>query len=378
MEPFEDMLPEEQDKEQETFITRLRQAYSQKQIRSLEDQQEAIRRVEQRLTSMAESQMPPIEVTPQLLASSFLPPSPHKSMRVRPLVRAMSTLTAIIVVSILIGSATLLFTQHAHLSAGPVNTPVTVNIQWDGLEISMHVTSGPYFLGELLAVDLSLTNHTHPTLTLAGRGEFPPCDFFPLMPEQTGGTSPHYALYPEVVPLIYSCPHEGPSPNMNPTLASGQTFTSHSYVLLQSSGTITLTGAAFFYIAARGPQGTIGWQRSSGPLLGHLPTLHLRIVPQVPADRILTLQQENSAAVIHAPLGIHLLDQTYLICQDAASNPWAAGSGHTWEPLSTNVLHRPDCTGNGLTPAQWNYAIGAEGYEVAQGQQGQYTGLHFP
>ncbi len=250
--------------------------------------------------------------------------------------------------------------------AGPVGAPVTAQGQADGLELAMRVTPGPYFLGELLAVDLALTNQAHPTLTLAGWIRPPGvCGPTPLSVEQTGGTSPHYTPYPMPVARIMSCMNDGPQ---GQALAPGGTVEAHTYLLLASSGTVTLTGLALFHFSKNSPES------SPGPLAGHLPTLLLHVAPQVPADRTLSLQQEGSEVVIHAPSGLQVLGQSYVICQDAAQHPWASGTGHDyWKPLSAHALQRPPCEGIDFSFAQWNYAAGAAGYEVVQGQQGQYV-----
>lgn len=220
-------------------------------------------------------------------------------------------------------------------------------------------------------VDLLLTNQTRPTLTLAGWIRPPEiCGPTPLGVEQTGGTSPHYTPYTMPVGRIISCTADGPQ---GQALAPGDSVEAHTYLLLTSSGAVTLTGVALFHLSKYSPD------RSPGPLAGHLPTLVISVTPKVPIDRTLSLQQKSSEVIIQAPPGVQLLDQTYVICQGAANRGWAEGTGHDyWEPLSTNVLQRPDCAGSGLTVALWEYAVGAGGYEVVQGQQGQYSGPPFP
>lgn len=175
--------------------------------------------------------------------------------------RAINALVAVVMVSALIGGAVLLFTQCMNSLAGPVGTPVRVGVKWNGLEMSMSVTPGPYFLGELLGVDLSLTNHTHQTLTLAGVTSPRGLCFPTAFSVQVSGGSPHYALFTMPVQFIMSCParREG----IGPTLAPGQTVTGHFYEPLTDSGDVTLTGEAFFYQVAINPQGQQG--QYSGP-----------------------------------------------------------------------------------------------------------------
>ncbi len=386
MNPFEESIPEEREEQQAQLIALLRQAYRQEQTLLDSEQQEAILRVGARLARKTEHSPARAGRVQEGATGVSLLSVPSRSVRQSQVRRALSTAAVVLVVGALIGSAVLLFTQRGHQMqslagptgtpdlagpVGPVGTPVTTEVDWAGLEMSMKVTPGPYFLGELLAVDLSLTNQTQPTLTLAGWIRPPEtCGATPLSIEQTGGTSPHYTPYPMPVSRIIFCTADGPD---GQALAPGETVEAHTYLLLTSSGDVTLTGVALFHLSKVSPES------SPGPLTGHLPTLVISVMPQVPGDRIFSLQQEDSKVVIQAPSGLQLLDQTYVICQFDANHPWASGIGHDyWESLSTNVLQRPACAGNGLTFAQWNYAVGAAGYEVVQGQQGQYSGPPFP
>lgn len=294
--------------------------------------------------------------------------------------RAIYIIVAVLIVSLFIGSTVLLLVQKMH---APARHPVlsklasptsatdadSVDVKEDGLEMSMRVTPGPYFLGELVLVHLALINHTHPTLKLAGQTTPTFCSGSSLFATQTGGTSPHYIPYTMPIPLVSfgTCSRfigEGP------ILAPGQTVTSQTYLLLTNSGSVTLACKVFFLLSVTGPENELDPEIGPDPFAGHLPTLLLHVTPQVPAGRILVTQQEGSEVVIQGPSAMQLVVQNYIICQDAQHLPWPSGFGHTlWQPLSTNVLPRPDCAGNTVTFALWKYAVGAEGYEVVQGQQ---------
>lgn len=384
MSPFDDSIPEERGKQSEDLIALLRQAYRQEQKLPENEQKAALARVEERLARSEESELFLAEkATGFFVRGPQNRPVPGRWMR-----RTLSTLAALLVVSALIGGAIWLFAPRMHSQAGtagtpaangpqlagPVGTPVAVNVQWDGLTMSMRVTPGPYFLGELLAVDLSLTNQTHSMLTLAGWGKARACSPSPLYPEQTGGTDPRYALYSKPMPFIISCP--AIMAGDGPALIPGQTTTTHTYALLTSSGNVTLTGMASFYMTKTSLQG------SPGPLTGHLPVIHMHVASQPPTDRVLTLQQSATKATIQAPTGIQLVNRTYILCQDSPHDRWPGGYDD-WEVLSTSTLQRPDCAENSssiwingqrTTPqwkvVLWKYAIGAAGYAVAQGQWG--------
>lgn len=303
--------------------------------------------------------------------------------------RAIYIIVSVLVISLLISSTVLLLAQKMH---APARHPVlsklasstsatdadSVDVKEDGLEMSMRVTPGPYFLGELVLVHLALTNHTHPTLELAGQTTPTLCSGSSLFAMQTGGTSPRYIPYTMPIPFMNfgTC---GQFFGIGPMLAPGQTVTSQTYILLISSGKVTLSSEVFFSSSIT-PGSELNPQIGPDPLAGHLPTLSLSVTPQVPANRVLATQQEGSEVVIHASPGMQLVYQTYVICQDAQQHFWPAGTGgHAlWNPLSTNMLSRPDCTGANPIFALWKYAVGAEGYEVVQGQQGQYTGPQIP
>jgi hypothetical protein len=386
MNPLNDRIPEEQEKRIEGLIALLQQTYRQEQKSPESEQQEAIARVEARLARTEENKTPLAKRVPEERAGSFLLRSQSESARGKSMMQVISALAAVLVVSALISGAVLLFTQHMHSHTvarlgdtpvptsvvgtptltGPEGTPVLVDVKWDGLEMSMSVTPGPYFLGELLAVDLSLTNHTHPTLTLAGGAGPSPCGSA-LLPQQTGGTAPYYPLYTMPVPLPpLPCPFA--QPGMGPPLVAGQTVTGLFYEPLTSSGDVTLTCEVLFYLLETSPQGVAGWQEGAGPLAGHLPILQIHVTPQAPADRTLSLQQEGSEAVIDVPASIALLERTYILCQDSQRDLFADGDRpDIWNPLATRVLQRPACPA-GEKVVQWKYAIGAVGYVIAQGQ----------
>jgi hypothetical protein len=179
------------------------------------------------------------------------------------------------------------------------------------------------------------------------------------------------------VQFITSCSAIVPGNGLK--LPAGDTITAHSYVLLADSGTLTLAGQAIFQVEEKGPLGGTQWQRSSAPLAGHFPTLYIHVAPQVPATKKLQLHQTDGGVLVEAPASLPLLAQTYSICRDASNHPWSSGTGHSyWEVASAHMINQPACAGSNLILVQWKYAIGAVGYEVVQGQHGQYSGPHVP
>jgi hypothetical protein len=375
MRPFEDRIPEEMEEKQEKLITLLRRAYSQEQQLPESVQQEAILFVEERLTRMKQDEKQLSIGQPGQVIGSSLLKQRSRLTRSKRIIQAMGALAAMLVVSALIGSTVLVFSLHTHHSQTKLTSPPTfakqagipdsVDVKWNGLEMSMKVMPGPYFLGELLTIDVSLTNHTHPALLLDGKDDGTAihlCSSYALRTKLTGGTSPYYALYTKPVPFVYSCGLMGNGPAFVP----GQTIKDHFYVLLTSSGEVTLTGTPFFE--------TPGSRSLPNPLLA----LHIHVASQVPANRLLSLQQQGSEVGVHAPTEVHLLYQTYILCQVSSTDRGTPG-GDYWQTLTTNRLQRPQCpqmsvwmNGQWITKhwtvVLWKYAIGAVGYEVIQGQ----------
>jgi hypothetical protein len=382
MDPLEDQIATEQEEKHKQLITLLRLAYRQEHRLSKSEQQEAISRVAEQLRKREEEQTLFTEKVSARAAKGLALQPPQRSLHQRRVMRVIGTAAAVLIVGALIGSAALLvgLSRLASTGTGRAGTPVpssrtgtliptsSIDAKWDGLEMSMVVTPGPYFLGELVSVDLSLTNHTHPALTLWGKNDgspISPCNSYSLSPEQTGGLSPHYSLYSEPVRFIYSCPDE----TVGPAFPPGGTITDHFYVLLTSSGDNTLTGVPFFSTPGK----------TSGPLAGHLPALHMYVASQVPADRMLSFQQQGSEVMVHGPANLHLVNQTYILCHVSSSDRGTPGGYNDWQMLSTLTLHRPACPDisgwsngqrvtNRWTTVLWKYAVGAVGYEVIQGQ----------
>lgn len=99
----------------------------------------------------------------------------------------LSAILAILIIITVVGLSFLMFQSNVSSGGdsstlptnispvGAVGTPVSAHGQMSGLEVSMHVTPGPYFLSELLAIDLALTNHTNGIVTLAGSREVGTC-----------------------------------------------------------------------------------------------------------------------------------------------------------------------------------------------------------
>ncbi len=344
----------------------LRHICRRKETNSESEQQEGLMHGEECQARIHEEQVQLGTIDPEQTSVSYRARSQSRLTRIKRMTCTVRSLAAVLMVGTLISSMFLLLTLRMHSATGSTNPStqvkpagkVVAKVEWNGLTMSMSLTAGPYFLGELVAADFSLTNGTHQTLTLDGvfnGNGASPCPFTFIL-AQTGGKSPHYTPFTMPVYILWTgaC-------TITPPLAPGRTITYQSYELLTSSGDMTLVGKANIH------SGVLFPVTNPGLLFGHFPTLHIHVMSQVPTGKMLKIHQKNSGVVIDAPPGIHPLVQMYVICYGPIQ-AFAYGSGHNyWDTTSRNVLPEPECSGS-VPVLQWKYAIGAEGYEVVQGQ----------
>ncbi len=275
----------------------------------------------------------------------------------------LNTIAAVLVIAAIIGISLLLFRSHQPSAdgspVGAVGTPVTAHVQAGGLEFSMRITPGPYFLSELFVADLSLTNHTQKTFTLEGSSVAGGCGAA-LFLDMTGGSAPDYTL---PVDDVHSCPL------LQTQLKPGETLTIHQFSALSSSGDIRLTPGANFLHTQVGPDGTRSTTFGTSPLDGHWPSLKIHVASRVPSDRKLSLQQEGTQVQISAPASARShLYYIYNVTCDAFQGGTVGTGNSAWEPISTTILHQPDCGDYGNQTIRWSYAVSAPGYAIASGQ----------
>ena len=246
MSPFDDRQPEEKDPQYEELITLLQKANLDPMFVDPQERAHILSQARARLfpTVSQPADMP----IPALSELGSFPSKPKtladKPQRGRRLLHLLNMLAAILVVAALIGASLLLFGLWSPLqrdrSSGPVVVASAVfRTQAHGLEMIMQVTPGPYFLSEMLAVHLSLTNHTQTTFLLQG----PECDS-PLKVVVTGGKSPYDTQLKSNLAAMASC--VGASGlGLNPA----QTITATKYVAITSSGHVTLTAQAGYHMS---------------------------------------------------------------------------------------------------------------------------------
>jgi hypothetical protein len=359
MRPFDDLLPEEQEEQHRELITLLRQAYQQSLASTARAQEQAIQRVGERLAMMENNVALAEETLPeQLNVEQALVREPEtvggRPGRRKRAMHLINMLAAVLVVGLLIGGSIALFTNRQQSRiAGPVGTPGTVHSEVSGLEMSLSVTPGPYFLSELVLADMSLTNYTHTTFILAGLRETTLCDPA-LRLYQTGGESPHYTI-PLHGEIVFHCPH---IPAGGTPFKPGQTVTIQQYEPLTSSGHVTLTAKAEFLKIEGG-----NIMQAKSPLDGHWPSLQIQVASHIPSDRLFSLHLKGSQVLIDAPPTVHLVYRFIETCGITS-----VGSP-TWEPISTRVLNVPgNLVGCPAKDVRWQYVVSAAGYAIVGGK----------
>ncbi|HEV2662551.1 MAG TPA: hypothetical protein VGU68_18245, partial [Ktedonobacteraceae bacterium] len=207
---------------------------------------------------------------------------------------------AVLVIGVIAGVSFFLFSFHqtsnlgGNISTGApigsIKAPIMVRSEVGGLEASLQVTSGPYFLSELLAATVTLNNHSNKSVFLQGSdAPLNSCaGAFSLT--TSGGSEPHYNF--PMNGAAISCPFS------QTKLDPGETLTTQGFVPLTQSGLVTLLSGAKF-LALTKSEGT-------GPghsqLDNHWPTIHINVAAKIPADRTVSLRQQGSQITIDAPV----------------------------------------------------------------------------
>jgi anti-sigma factor RsiW len=292
------------------------------------------------------------------------------------------TLVAALVIAALLGTILLLLkpwlpstSTGGHPTSapaiGPVGAPMTVHTQAQGLEMTMRITPGPYFLSEMLEVDLSLTNHTHTTF----QGDA--CHYFPKI-IMIDGENPHDTNLASALATTYTnqCFFHAPIfplLQLQPT----KTITVQRYVALTSSGHVTLTARESFQKTALGQDGRIHIVPTASPLDGHWPSLQISVSAQVPSDRMLSLRQQDTQVIVDFPPAARgqLLYAFAYVC-GLGSRVSETGSEFRADyriSLPTMTLQKPQCRYNpfGSTPSQllrWTFVVGVPGYAMVSGK----------
>jgi hypothetical protein len=289
-------------------------------------------------------------------------------------VRFLRDVAAVLLAVALVGATLLIFNSAARQKAGPPSTATSGPIaqtEADGLRASLHiVTPGPYFLRELIAIDLSLTNQTGHSVRIAGGSKPDSVCSSSALSVQIHGGPPHDALPRLVIGCL--------DPLYVTTLAPGQTLSMRYYLPVTAGSAVTVA------------MGGMGGIHQGGPLDGHWPAISIQVAPQPPADRIITLQDQGARVIVQAPPAAlaHLLYRESFTCDQGLMETTAE-----WTPLAAPALSQPDClvaatscprisaepllSGTPLPspiacPAKnvhWLYMVSAPGYAITSGSR---------
>ncbi|MGO8951304.1 MAG: hypothetical protein ACLQUY_27350 [Ktedonobacterales bacterium] len=228
-----------------------------------------------------------------------------------------------------------------------------------GLQMTIAVPPGPYFLSELLEVQMTLANQSQTTYQVQGDPRPSYCDSA-IWVGQSGGEPPTYQ-WPTFPDLRCA---ELPS-----TLAPGEQWSILQFIPLTPSGRVTLSAQATFYtIVSTEPDGGTEENGGPGPFTNGWPSLTIQVAPTVPANRTIALAAENGRLSISPPPGAraHLYYLYIVTCAEGGGTGEGQTNGY-WQPVSSTPLAEPSCQG---THERWQYSVAAPGYAIASGMLG--------
>lgn len=370
MQPFDDSIPEERESSHAVLVSMLRRAAAGPVQLSGEEQAQLLARARQRLQSPDLTGTTSDEQAAQPIgAIDSIPP---KKTAARPfvirqgsrVVRFANVLAAVLLVAIIGGLSLLLFRPHQGPIAGslPPSTqpspPVGMTMvasSAGGFEMTLSLTPGPYFLSELLAAQISLTNHTDKTAYVSEPFVGSSCGYVTGI-QVTGEDNPQFVIN---ISTDHSCPLSFNDTAIKP----GQTLTAVKYLPLTNSGHLTLTAETTFYSSDSQSRGLFPKQIAS-PLDGHWPAISIDVASKVPANRTISYHRVGPRVFIDAPSPVQYLYS--VSCSDYNNDGGGTGSGNFgWESLTKNVVGEPGCPGKNV---QWRFAFGLPGYSIVQGE----------
>lgn len=304
----------------------------------------------------------------------------------------VQTLAAVLIVAALLGASLLLFQHRLPTPAtrpvntpsigqasaspiGPIGKPIAAHSAAHGLEMIMQITPGPYFLSEMLAVKLSLTNRTNAIFLLQGTSPAPGTSNYscrpPLKIVMTGGEHPYDSNLQSALSAAISC-YDSPG---TVQLQPAQTITNYQYFALTSSGAVTLTAGATFQKQAL-QDGVIQIVPTASPLESHWPSLKITVQAGVPSDRAISLHQQSTQVIVDAPLAARgqLIYMSVFDCDQGGGSFQHGGTGR-WISLSGMTIQKPQCGFSMInrTPVpgkflKWTYVVSAPGYAMVSGK----------
>lgn len=361
MKPLDDLLPEEAHHAE--LILSLRQTYRSPESITASEREEAIARARERLSSQI-SETTALERAMSIQSAgttgSSLPPAPGPGQRPRRvhMIRVLNTIAALLVVGAII--AVLISRHQAPSQISSFNRQegeTIVTSSAGGFEMVMRLTGGPYFLSEMLAVDLSLTNHTDQAVNPGFPFEGYTCGYnssYDTGVQIVGGSAPIYTL---PLPADHRCVSISQG---NIVLKAGQTLSVHRYLPLTRSGQMTLVGKTQFYQ----PGANHSLEPVASPLEKHWPSLPITVSPHIPADRTLSIQRTNTQVTVLVPPGKQLVYMYAIFCTNTG------GGNFGWQPLSTTTIKPSDDSCRSMQ-VDWTFAFAVPGYAILTGK-GQF------
>lgn len=372
MNSFDDSIPEEVELEQQQLFPLLQHAYPRLAPLTTAEQEQILGRVRERLLNLPLSLTaedapigdPPIEED-RVAGQSSPPPSGERVPRVDRSRRArifqmLNSLAAVLILGAIVVAALLLFSHRPQSQPATGGTNGTILAAYSaagGLEMSLYLTPGPYFLSEMLAADISLTNQSNTSYYIGIPFTVSPCGYVTGI-NTSGGKAPHYNI---TIATDHSCPPSRIATELKP----GQTLTTHKYLPLTDSGYVVLTAEAEF-LTKNLNNGFEFYTSTSSPLDKHWPSIQINVGSNIPADRQLSYRIQGIHVIVNAPPAArsHLVYLYDIGCQDFNDSGTTGTGNFGWESIPTNQVALPGCPGKN---PQWSFAFAAPGYAIVMG-----------
>lgn len=245
---------------------------------------------------------------------------------------------------------------------GETIPPPVATVRAAGLQMSLRIAPGPYFLGQLVHVRAALTNQGRKGVWVLGDrtwGKTPVGGRSALNVLLSGGSAPTYHL-----PFF---PGFGGGGVILPErLDPGQRIVMDFLVTLTASGRVTLLATAEFYRPR--PGGSFAFDQLPSPFPHGAPSLQISVSPRAPATRVLLLRKTRDGLRVVSPPNTHpnVLYAWFFQCTappSSTSGLRASAEGpDDWQPLPTDVIFQPACA-PGWT-LLWRVMVGAPGYAI--------------
>lgn len=299
---------------------------------------------------------------PKAISNLFL------SLRQKRSTRLITALAALVIVGLIIGAALLLFTGRTQarktVFGRPGTVPVTFSTQKNGLKLSAAITPGPYFLSEMLGIELTLTNQSQNVIYAGTPFKGSACGYFSGI-VITGGHGPTYQL---PISFDHSCP---PGLSRGILLQPGKSITVHTYEPLLSSGALTVTAQIGLLQRTKNPAPGAFQFQPIDVFNEDWPATHIQVSSTIPDDRQLSLQQDGDKVNITGPQAAQS-DVVYaygLGCGSMATGDATGTGNYSWTKVAKSAapVSPPQddyCAGKKIV---WTYAFAAPGYALTLG-----------